>query len=66
VRLFVNPIDFQRTKAGIIKEKNKDIAFKIMNDNGDRFTLAFKYDPTTHVMVVKLKQRLGIEEKVIT
>lgn len=65
VRLQVHPVKLSTTKAGIIKEKNKDVPFKIMNDNGETFRLRFDYDRETHILSIELRQPLGIEEKVV-
>lgn len=61
----IPPGRLSTVKAGIIKEKNRDIPFKIMNDNGETFRLKFCYKREKHQLNVKLVQQLGIEEKVV-
>lgn len=65
VKLRVRPGKLTTTKAGIIKEKNRDIAFKLMNDSGEKFRLKFCYIKETHELRIRLVQPLGIEEKVV-
>lgn len=65
VKLRIRPSKLSTTKAGIIKEKNRDIPFKIMNDNGENFRLRFSYVKEKHELYVELIQPLGIEEKVV-
>jgi len=55
----------KRVRAGVIKEKNRDMAFKILNDNGETFRLKIDYDAATRKMEFRLVQPLGISEKVV-
>lgn len=61
----VHPSLAQTVKAGVIKEKNKDMAFKLLNDNGENFRLKIVYDTSSQRMEFRLVQPLGIAEKVI-
>lgn len=60
VTLEVMPAMVARVKKAIIKEKHKDVGFKVMNDH-DNFFLDFSYAKETQRLVVKLKQTLGLE-----
>jgi len=65
LKLQVKPLDYPKLKQGIIKEKNRDIGFKILNDHGENFRLRFTYDREGMMLLIELRQPLGIEEKVV-
>lgn len=60
VYLSVVPQLESRVRRGVIKEKNTDAGFKVMNDH-DYFFLKICYDREKKVMTFELKQRLGLE-----
>lgn len=59
----MHPALVQRVKAGVIKEKNKDVGFKLLNDNGETFRLKITYNSELGQMYFCLVQRYGIAEK---
>lgn len=59
--LEVEAILVPRVKKAIIKEKHKDLGFKVLNDN-DYLFLDISYDPAKKHLAFKLRQRIGIEE----
>lgn len=66
----VKPIFWARVKKAIIKEKNADAAFKLLNDH-DSFSLRFEFFADKDGVVrdkkkIILKQRLGFEGRVMT
>ena len=62
--LSVAPGFLPRVKKAIIKEKNKDLAFKMLNES-EKFVLSFSYDREKLQLTVVLKQRFGLEGKVV-
>lgn len=54
-----HPVIWARVKKGVIKEKDQDLAFKIINDTDSLF-LKIEYDAKTQRGKFVLKQRLGI------
>lgn len=64
VDLKVAPIFVANVKRMVSKEKDMDRGFKLMNEH-DFFKLIFIYDRNTQVLRIKLKQRIGIESRVI-
>lgn len=63
-RLEVPPQLVARVKKAVIKEKNMDSAFKLMNDE-DQFRLVISYDRKSQVLKFELKQKYGLEERVV-
>lgn len=61
VVLEVNPKFFSRVKKAVIKEKDKDTGFKILNED-DPVRLCISWDLEAKKMVCRLVQRLGLEE----
>lgn len=59
-----NPELADRIKKGVIKEKDKDLAFKLKND-AEKWRLEIIYNEDTKEMLFKLVTRLGIMEKII-
>lgn len=57
----VEPKLAPRVKKAVIKEKHKDLGFKVLNDN-DYLFLNISYDPAKKRMKFVLKQRIGLEE----
>lgn len=64
VKLRVTPLMFARVKKAIIKEKDQDLSFKVLNEI-EQFRLHFEYDKQTYELAVQLKAKFGIEEKKI-
>jgi hypothetical protein len=62
VVLEVRLVFVARVKKAIIKEKNMDVGFKVVNDFDD-FYLEFDYNPEKQLMTVLLKSRIGIEDR---
>lgn len=60
----VLPVGAKTTKKGVQKEKEKDRAFKLLNEH-DHFYLRIDYDSETCVMKFTLKQTAGIEERIL-
>lgn len=60
----VHPALVERVKKGVIKEKDRDLGFKVMNDV-EPFRLEIAYDRETQQMSFKLTQRLGMATKVM-
>lgn len=65
--LEVHPALFERVKKAVIKEKWRDLGFKLINDH-DTFFLTFSFtlnekNPQKSRMVIELKQTLGIEDR---
>lgn len=58
VILSVTPELEKRVRKAVIKEKDKDTGFKVMNDV-DKFYLDITYDKTRQELVFILKQRYG-------
>lgn len=58
--LEVLPALVARVKKGVIKEKDQDTVFKLLNDH-DHFFLEFSYDPEKRYLTIKLRQSLGLE-----
>lgn len=56
-----NPRLANRIKRGVIKEKYKDVGFKVINEL-DYIWLEVEYDLERQVLTFKLRQRLGLEE----
>lgn len=63
VRLEVAPDKEYTVRRMISKIKNQDIGFKMMNDN--KYFLEFSYDPQARVMIVELRTRFGVFDKVV-
>lgn len=60
-----HPVFVRTIKEGVMKEKNKDLGFKVMNDT-EPFRLKIVYDAETRRITFTLTQRLGMAEKVMT
>lgn len=56
----VQPFLVPRVKKAIIKEKNRDAAFKMINAH-DNFFLEFSYDEKKKYLKTILKQTLGLQ-----
>lgn len=56
----VEPFLVARVKKAIIKEKSRDLAFKMLNDH-DTFFLEFSYDGQKKQLKTMLKQTLGLQ-----
>lgn len=60
----VHPVIVARVKKAVIKEKNNDVGFKLLNDH-DHFFLRITVEETSNKAVSKikfvLKQSLGLE-----
>ena len=50
-------------RIGVIKEKNRDLPFKMFNE--EKLRLKIEYDPERQRMTFKLVARLGMAEKVV-
>lgn len=59
--LEVHPINVGRLKKAIIKEKDHDRGFKLLNED-DPPRLRFSYDKAKRRLTVRLLQTLGIED----
>ena len=55
----------KRLKKAVIKEKDEDKAFKMMNDH-DKFRLKITYDKKRQRLKFELLQKYGLEERVVT
>ena len=64
ITLEVAPIFVARVKKAVIKEKDMDLGFKLMNEH-DIFRLNSFYDKTKMQLKFVLKQRAGIEERIL-
>lgn len=62
--LSAHPLLFARIIKGVIKEKDRDVAFKIANDF-DSLYLKVERDADKHIIKFKLKQRIGLENIVV-
>lgn len=60
-----HPAFVKTIKEGVMKEKNHDLGFKVMNDT-EPFRLRIVYDAETRRLEFTLTQRLGMAEKVMT
>lgn len=60
----VHPALVERVKRGVIKEKDRDLPFKVMNDT-EKFRLEITYDRASQKMSFKLTQKLGMAQKVM-
>lgn len=56
----VEPFLLARVKKAVIKEKNRDLGFKMLNDH-DNFFLEFSYDREKKYLTTKLTQTLGLQ-----
>jgi hypothetical protein len=56
----VHPAFLKRVKKAVSKEKDADKGFKLLNDH-DHFYLEFDYNRDTQVLIIRLKQSLGLE-----
>lgn len=56
-----NALGFKTIKKGVIKEKDKDIGFKVANDK-ENFRLKITYDPATQRATFILKATFGLED----
>lgn len=56
----VEPFILARVKKAIIKEKNKDVGFKVLNTH-DNFFLEFEYDKEKKRLKTTLKQTIGLQ-----
>lgn len=54
----------RRIKKAVQKEKYSDFGFKVCNDF-DKWTLVSNWNETTSVLVLKLNQKFGLEDKVL-
>jgi hypothetical protein len=61
----VTPAYVSQAKRGISKEKDQDASFKLKNADIDYFFLRYEYNRATNVLTIRLKQRVGLEEKVL-
>ena len=59
--LVVNPGMVSTVKRGVIKEKDQDLGFKILNDT-DKLKLQISYDEKTGEMRFELTNGLGMKE----
>ena len=50
-------------RIGVIKEKNRDLSFKLLNE--EKLRLKIEYDAEKQEMTFKLVQRFGLAEKVV-
>lgn len=64
VTLAVAPSAMPTVKKAVIKEKDQDNAFKLMNEH-DFFRLVITYDSEKRRLKFELKQRFGLEERVV-
>lgn len=60
VTLSVHPQLVRRVKKAVMKEKEKDLGFKVLNDH-DFFRLEIEYFPELEKLKFILKQKFGIE-----
>lgn len=60
VEIECHPVIWKRVKRGVSKEKDEDLAFKVMNDTDSLF-LKIEYNEKTHRGKFLLKQRIGID-----
>jgi hypothetical protein len=58
----VHPLAYKRIKKAVIKEKDRDLNFKVLNEN-DYFRLKIVYDVAKKQLKFTLHQRLGLEDK---
>ena len=59
-----HPLLFKRIIKAVVKEKDRDLAFKIANDL-DSLYLDITRDEEKHLITFRLKQRIGIADVVI-
>lgn len=59
------PGAIKRLRKAVIKEKDEDKAFKMMNDH-DKFRLQITYDRKRQRLKFELLQKYGLEERVVT
>ena len=59
-----HPLLFKRIVKGVVKEKDRDSAFKVANDL-DSLYLVIQRDIEKHTITFKLKQRIGIADIVV-
>lgn len=59
-----HPLLFTRVIKGVIKEKGRDLAFKVANDL-DSIYLVIAKDIEKHTVTFRLKQRVGIADIVV-
>lgn len=60
----VHPLLFARLVKAVVKEKDKDLAFKVANDLDDCY-LEILRDVEKQIITFKLKQRVGIADIVV-
>lgn len=58
--LRVTPAFVAQVKKGMIKEKDQDTVFKLLNEH-DQLYLEIKYEEVRQELTFKLKQRFGLE-----
>lgn len=58
--LEVHPSNVARVKKAVMKEKYKDVGFKILNED-DMCRLVIEYDAEKRQLVFELKQKYGID-----
>lgn len=62
LRLKVHPALVARVKKAIIKEKDIDLAFKLINDY-DPCRLITRYNKEKQELFMELRQQVGIEDR---
>ena len=62
--LSAHPLLFKRIIKGVIKEKDRDMAFNVANDL-DSLYLDIQRDEEKHLITFRLKQRIGIADVVV-
>lgn len=62
--LEVHPTFFSRVIKAIIKEKNNDLGFKVLNSS-DNYRLVITQKPKDSRLIFKLKATLGLEDIIL-